>query len=266
MSPSGHSSSCAAAVVTTPAECECRCDGGLHGGHHSERARAFLLDPPRRPKNASGSVTSAKRLVRRSRAGDKAAFHRACTDFIGYYLVSWVIDTESVERQDEVLKALTTVVKPFVSSISTEALSFSEAKRLERAINENHLLCGLCVEVLKLHDEIEKLADEIAQSVSEEIVHQITPALPRAVESVLTRALATTIKKVVPTVSTEPAVNNLRIAGVIFCPNIADHLDVTEYCLEPLGKTWAGEYLARWIKAGFPDTTLLLKRRGSDRP
>ena len=61
---SSHSTACANAVVTTPKQCKCGCDGAFHGGPHTHRARALLVTPGERVTYSRRQVREAKRKVR----------------------------------------------------------------------------------------------------------------------------------------------------------------------------------------------------------
>lgn len=253
MSPSAHSTRCALAAVTTPDECKCRCEGAFHGGPHTERARSLVWDPPSRSQNAKRNAQRARRAVRKINQGATDTYYRRCSDLVGFLLTAHVIDDETEDRHKELVHTIDRVTAPFVAVIShsSSTLLPQEVAALEHTLKASHLLCSVCVEILKAHDAVTGLTKETAEAIARTIVEAASQKVPTPVQELLIKALANAILKAVPIALDDEMVANLRCAGIIFCPNIQDHVDVQETCLKPLGDRWSANTLLTWASSGF---------------
>lgn len=273
----GHSVRCADAVRTTPDQCKCDCGGDFHGGPHTQRARALVwaehnrvVNQNRREKYSHGQVYAA-----RSKANDaiddatasKEEVDKACTDFAATYMVDIFIDAVSAEDQQVARATMTAVLTPFVDEIVDADLDASDAKKIKKAVNDLHLICSLCVELLKVIDKVKtftsQMVDELADKIAQEIIDHLGDhhLLTAVVKPVLKRALSRSISALIDLLIADPTREDLlRLIGVVTCPNIVDHPEVEEYCVKPLVKKYGGDALRQWIHEDFPrDDEILTK-------
>ncbi|MBD8103795.1 MULTISPECIES: hypothetical protein [Plantibacter] len=258
---SGHSVTCADAVRTTAEQCECICDGYFHGGPHTERARALVWAPEKRRRYSQTQVRGAKKAAREALAA-KELIGEACTDFAVTYVINEFIFATELDRQRDARDVLKAIVEPLVAEIAKAELDYAEAKAVTDAVNYLHLLCSLCVEVLKLIGELDELADDVAEDIAESVAASLADdlLLTKAVKLILTKALARSFRAAIDLVKDPAMVLLLRLAGFVLCPNIAEHPDVEKYCVSPLEQEWATESLRNWITDGFQPDSSILKR------
>lgn len=257
----GHSASCADAVRTTTAECKCTCGGDFHGGPHSERVRALVWNEENRSKYSKTQVARAKRKARDALAAG-TSIGEACTDFAVTQMVDeLILMTEPNEQQlaREVLKAL---IQPFVDEVASADLDEDDATRIETAVNNLHILCALCVEVLRLIDQATALADQAAEDIAAIVVDSLGEHsfLTNVVKQVLTKSLAQSFHAVIALAADPAKIKMLEVVGFASCPNIADHPEVEKYCIAPLTKDYVTEALHDWIDSGFPEDAAILRR------
>lgn len=265
MGDRGHSVDCADAVRTTPEQCKCRCGGDFHGGPHSERVRALVWAQDNRQKYSQSQVGRAKRSAREALdAGNSVG--EACTDFAVTHVVNELIFLTSAEEQQVAREVLKALIEPFVEKVASAPLDDDDATRIVTAVNNLHLLCSLCVEILKVIDQLHDLADDaaaaMAQTISESVIDSFDAELflTDPVKDVLKAALARSFHAAIDLVVDPVKVQMLRLVGFAMCPNVAEHADVEKYCVAPLGREWVTSVLHNWMTSGFPADSPILKR------
>lgn len=80
-----------------------------------------------------------------------------------------ILVTETSEQQlaRDTLKA---VLDPFVKAIVEADLDDSDSKNIETAVNHLHIICTLCVEILRLIQEVKDLAGVVAGDIAQGVV------------------------------------------------------------------------------------------------
>lgn len=258
---SSHSTACANAVVTTPKQCKCGCDGAFHGGPHTHRARALLVPQGERVSYSRRQVREAKKKVRETLfRSPLSSAPKACTDLIGFstidQLITW--DTKG-DYQNQALGIIALVVKPFAATLAHSSLGKTDEKHLKKYMVEWHVLCSLCVEILKVIDEVEGELDECVRAV----VQRVWTTLPTAdtpaegsgspLQETIMEALSEGARPLIEKVLTGSDLKMMvQLLGLITCPNVDCHPEVTDYCLEPLSASWLGPRLLMWANNGYP--------------
>lgn len=258
---SGHSASCAAAVVTTPSECACRCSGDLHGGPHTARASALVWEDPDRAKYSGQQVSKAKKAAKKAFDRGKSV-GRECTDYVVTHAIDELILTDSIAEQDDARFVLKTLVDPFVDEISRAGLDGSDAEAVRRAADEFHLLCTICVEVLRLVQQSKDLASESAKQIARRIIKDQGEHkwLTKMARKVLRRALVRVFNSTIDLVADPARIKMLQLAGFATCPNVDDHAGVEQYCVRPLVNGWVSQEMKDWIDARFEDRSRVDQR------
>lgn len=258
----GHSVSCADAVRTTSAECQCKCRGDFHGGPHTERVRALVWDLERREKYSRSQVNRSKRKAREAIAAGVSA-QEACTDFAVTHMIDALIAVTGAGDQQIVRETLKTVIDPFAEVIATGDLDDADLLNIETAVNNLHIICTLCVEILRVIDQLETLAKVVADELAEGVVAALGDRtfLTAMVKQVLKEALTRSFEAVIAVAAADPVkIKMLRVVGFATCPNVKDHPDVEKYCVEPLGAEYVTSALQDWIDQDFPPGSPLLMR------
>lgn len=257
----GHSVSCADAVRTTPAECACACDGDFHGGPHTERVRALVWDPDRREKYSRSQVVRAKRKARDALAAGTSA-EESCTVFAVAHMIDVLIAVGGADEQQVARETLKAVLDPFVEVIVSADLNDADSRNIETAVNNLHIICALCVEILKLIDQVKTFANAAAEDIAERVVDALGDRtfLTTVVKQVLKEAVKRSFDAAIALAADPVRVEMLRVIGFATCPNVKAHPDVEKYCVEPLASSYVTTTLHDWIDHGFPADSSLLKR------
>lgn len=262
----GHSVSCADAVRTTPDECKCKCAGDFHGGPHTERVRALVWDPDDRESYSRKQVTTAKRRAREA-IDTEVSVNEACTDFAVTHMVDVLIGNTGTSDQAAARGMLKAVVDPFVKEIvkaeQDGTLSGEESKFLETAVNNLHIICSLCVEILEAVENAKTLANEMAEEFAQAVIDGIEnkSLLKETVRQVVKQALSRSFKSVIDLVADPSNVKLLQVVGFATCPNIKEHNEVEQYCVHPLEGDFINAALRDWIDRNFPRDSDILKPR-----
>lgn len=270
-----HSARCADAVRTTPEQCECMCVGAFHGGPHSERARALLWPSAQRQKYSQAQVRTAKRKakdaldVAEEDPNAKSAAGETCTDFLVRHIVNEIVFEEPTSAQEDVRAAVADLIGLFVAGVLEEDLSTNDSARIVAVINVEHVLCSLCVEIIKLADELSQMADEalndLAEAAAETVVATVAGnvSLSKPLMAALKAILKRVFQSMLPYAIDPEKMQLLRFLGAMSCPNISAHPDVEVHCLKPLEKDWATDALKQWVADGFPNDAAILGRAQS---
>ncbi|CAG7844983.1 hypothetical protein USB125703_01237 [Pseudoclavibacter triregionum] len=256
-----HSVSCADAVRTTPEECKCACEGDFHGGPHTERVRALVWEEGKRHKYSRRQVAGAKRKARQAIAAENSV-GEACTDLAVTCMIDELILVTATSEQQVLRDTLKSVLDPFVKEIVDAELDDADSKNIETAVNNLHVICTLCVEVLKLIHEVKGLANAVADDIAQKVVDSLgQPSfLTGAVKTVLTSALARSFEAIVDLAADPLKVKMLQVVGFATCPNVDEHPDVEVYCIGPLGNEYVTSALHDWIDKSFPADSVILQR------
>lgn len=270
MSSSSHRTECANAVVTTPDECKCKCAGGFHGGPNTHRARALLWDEGKRKDYSKQQVRISKSKARAELAQASASnIPASCTDFIGFSVIDCLIrmDTGRID-QDRAKEAIVAVVVPFIESLSGSSLSRAEKKHLQEYVVKWHILCSLCVEILKVFENLEETDNELINSITGKVWSSLADTgatiddLEDGLKSAVDDAVEETAISLVRHLSgAEDLKKMVQLLGLITCPNIDQHHEVNQYCLEPLESFWVSQALIQWVRQGFPQNDPVLAGR-----
>ncbi|WP_297740064.1 hypothetical protein [uncultured Tessaracoccus sp.] len=248
------------------------CKGAFHGGPHSERARALLWPSAERQKYSQAQVRTAKRKakdtldVAKANLKAKSAADEACTDFLVTHIVNEIVFKEPISAQKDVGDAVAKLISLFVAGVLEEGLSKNNSARLVAVINVEHVLCNLCVEIIKCADELSQMVDEalneLAQAAAKRVVAAVAGnvSLEKPLVTALTAILKRVFQSMFPYAIEPEKIQFLRFLGVVSCPNIAAHRDVEIHCLKPLGKDWATDALKQWVADGFPNNAAILGR------
>ncbi|WP_166998369.1 hypothetical protein [Paramicrobacterium fandaimingii] len=191
-----------------------------------------------------------------------AAAQEACADFAVTHMIDVLIAETHATEQQVARETLKTVLEPFVEEIVNADLDEAEARNIETAVNNLHIICALCVETLKLIDQVKSLAnaaaDVIAQSVADGLGDHTF--LTTAVKAVLKDALTRSFEAVIALAADPVKVKMLRVIGFATCPNVKAHPEVEKYCVAPLANEYVTASLQEWIDQNFPSDSALLKR------
>lgn len=258
----GHSVSCADAVRTTPDECKCMCHGDFHGGPHTERVRALVWRPEDRKKYSQSQVAQAKRRAREALAAGTPP-GEVCTDYAVTYMIDVLVCTGGTHEQQIARETLKTVLDPFIEDIVSADLDEADSVNIETTVNHLHIICALCVEVLKLMEETDTLSKDVAEETAQKIVDTLgSPLLlSNSVKSVLKNALMRSINATIALTSNPSTIEMLRVAGFATCPNVKTHSDVEKFCVNPEANSYVTNALHEWIACEFPEGSPLLRRR-----
>lgn len=259
----GHSVSCADAVRTATEECQCTCQGDFHGGPHTERVRALVWDEDKRETYSRNQVTTAKRKARDALDAGTAV-GETCTDFAVTYMIDVFIAATSSTDHDMARETLKAILDPFVEEIVHADLDETESRNIETAVNHLHVICSLCVEILKMIDESKALLNQAADTVAQAVVDGLGqhPFLTKLAKAVLKRALMRSFPAVVHLLTADPAtVKMLQMVGFATCPDVNDHGEVEKCCIQPLQGAYVKAALHDWIDQSFPRDADILKRR-----
>lgn len=256
-----HSVSCADAVRTTPDECECECKGDFHGGPHTERVRALVWEEPDRRRYSKRQVTAAKRKAREAISAENSA-GEACTDLAVTYTIDEFILVTGTGDQQLLRGTVKTVLDPFVKVIVDADLDETDSKLIETAVNQLHIICTLCVEVLKLVKAAKDLAADAADGIAQNVIDELgpSPLLNTVVKSVLKIALTRSFEAIIDLAADPVKVRMLRLAGLAFCPNVDEHPEVKVYCVDPLANEYVTSALHDWVDKSFPTDSVILQR------
>lgn len=263
---SGHSVRCADAIRTTPDQCTCLCGGVLHGGPHTERARALVWDPgPGRTPLVTYSGWQVAEARRRARAALAAgnSVGETSTDFAVVVLIDTFVLAADGNAQGRAREMLDALVRPFVEEIAGADLDEADSTGITTAVGQLHILCTLCVAILKALSEIRKMTDDMAQEIAEAVVRSLGEAsfLTAVVKVVLARALARAARSVAALAMGPFDEQLLRICGAVTCPNVDAHRDVETYCLTPETNEYVTATLSEWVGRGFPPGATILQNR-----
>ena len=262
----GHSVECAAAVRTTPDECQCTCQGAFHGGPHTGRARALVWEEAKRKTYSGQQVAAAKKKAREAIATPGQApgslVGRVCTDFAVTHAIDVLVLTGSSVDQDLAREVLKSVIDPFVTEIVSETLNETESRQIDAAVNEFHVLCSLCVAVLELVDETKERLAGVADGAAEAIVTAIGPEiiLSPLVQTVLRRALIGSFNAAIDLLADPVKVKMLRLVGFVTCPDVSEHAEVETHCVNPLVGEWVTRTMQDWIDHKFQNNSRVFRR------
>lgn len=256
-----HSVSCADAVRTTPDECQCACEGAFHGGPHTERVRALVWEEGKRQNYSSRQVAGAKRKARQA-IDAKNSVGEACTDLAVTHMIDQFILVAPQGEQQVFRDTLKSVLDPFVKEIADANLSDSDSKNIETVVNNLHVICTFCVEVLKLIHLFKNLANCAADYIAEIVIDSLgqSSLLTRAVKAVLKTALTRAFNAIISLAVDPLKVKMLQMVGFATCPNVDEHRDVEVYCVAPLGNEYVTSALHEWIDKSFPSDSVILQR------
>lgn len=257
----GHSVNCADAVRTTPDECECKCRGRFHGGPHTERVRALVWDENKMEQYSRRQVTRAKRSAREALAAGNSV-GETCTDFAVTHTIDTLIAVSSSEQQEIARETLSAILGPFVTVVAKADLDTNASKYIETAVNSLHIVCTLCVETLKLLDQLNRGVKIIAGDLANKVVEQLgdQPFLTKVVRQVLTEALTRSFESVVTLTADPLKLKMLQLMGFATCPNVTEHRDVESHCIKPLANEYVTSALLEWIDCDFPEDSIVMHR------
>lgn len=265
----GHVESCAEAVVTPVEECECACDGAFHGGPHTWRARALIVadeDFATRRSYSGRQVTDARQVFRNA-DGDTLSMRG--TDLLVTIIIDAVVLRDEPDEAKCVEEGITRIVGPFVDEIANSTLSSEERAQLKLVLPELHLLCSLCVLVLKARKEFVSAVDAIAGGLADRLVAEILGPLPtRLVSDTIRTVLRLAMKKVCATFvewAFEPVnAKALQVLGILFCPNTEHHPEVRELCIAPLEGEYLNAMIVAWAMEHYPFGRDFISRRSTN--
>lgn len=256
----GHSTTCADAVRTTPAECQCQCEGLFHGGPHSERARA-LVWPADKRRRYSGTRLSRAKGEARDALSVGVSIGEACTDFAVTHAIDELILTTDPGQHDAVRDVLGAVIEAFVGEIVDAELGEEDSRRIKTLVNYDHVLCTLCVESLKLLDEVRASANKAADAVADAVIGTVDGnLLTEAVKVVLRTALQKAFGVLIDLLADPAKVTSIQLLGLLSCPDVSEHPDVEKYCVAPLTGEYVTAAMRDWINKGFPKDAAVLGR------
>lgn len=203
-------------------------------------------------------------------------------DQITTYLVARVIEKSisgnNLPGVDDLVGELENVMNAFFEGGDSAGLNLADASKITNLLKQEHILCILCVMVLKVHDDGKELAedliDRIVQKIMQGLKERLGDSFPSPVgEAFLRTALKRLLQKMIDLVVASEKIKTLRLIGFVTCPDITKHSDVEEYCLLPVVKEILEEYFSDlrekglWEKAdGKPPVCLVsdLLPTGSD--
>lgn len=267
---SSHSTACAKAVVTTPEQCRCGCAGAFHGGPHTHRARALLISPGERTSYSQRQVRDAKKKARAALTrGRTTSSSSLCTDFLGFSVIDQLISWDtSGEYQRQATDIIALTVKLFTGTLANSSAGRAGKEFIRDSMIRWHVLCPLCVEVLKVIETLEQNNDELIHT----LVQRVWDSLPIAgtlaegpdspLSETIKEALSEATRPLIDSLIGTPELKTMvQLLGLITCPNIDCHQDVVQYCLEPLEDIWVNQALIQWVNQGFPQSDPVLAGR-----
>src|SRR5699024_4547261 len=138
---------------------------------------------------------------------------------------------------------------------------YTASKCIETAVNNLHIVCSLCVEILKVVEQAKILETEIADEVAQSVVGSLDEQtlLTPLVKEVLKRALSRSFSSVIDLLADPAKVKMLHIVAFATCPNIEDHSEVEESCIKPIEFEYVTAAFHDWIDQNFPRDSDLLK-------
>lgn len=256
----GHSTTCADAVRTTPAECQCQCEGLFHGGPHSERARALVWPADKRRRYSGTRVSRAKATAKDALTAG-VSIGDACTDFAVTQAIDELILTTDPGQHDAVRDVLGAVIEAFVVEIVEAELDDEDSQRIKTLVNYDHVMCTLCVEALKLLDEVRALANRASGAVADAVIGPLDEnLLTEAVKTVLRTAVQKAFGVLIDLLADPAKVKSIQLLGFLSCPDVSEHSDVEKYCVGPLTGEYVTAAMRDWINRGFPRDAAVLGR------
>lgn len=259
---SSHSVDCANAVVTSPDQCKCQCNGAFHGGPNTNRARALLREQGQK-KYSKNQVSASLRKARKTANSTAVASQkmRVYTDYIGFSTVDGLIRFGSLHDQRETIGFISTVVRPFTAEINASALTAQQKNQVKDFVLQGHIVCTLCVTVLKIisdgSDDAYNLSDEVIGVVLNRI--GIDSDSQDAVDVAIRAAIGASASAIVGSDLVTSGVAFLKLIGVITCPDMNEHPEVIEYCLTPLCNTWTDSTVTQWLRSNPQDLSKLIE-------
>lgn len=205
--------------------------------------------------------------VTRAKAGAKAALTagvsvgEACTDFAVTHAINELVRTTDLAQHDAVREVLGRVIGAFVGEIADAEMDREESKRITTLVNYHHVLCTLCVEALKLVDEVRASANEAADAVIEAVIGTVDESqLTAALKLVLRTALRKACGVLLDLLADPAKVKSIQLLGFVSCPDVSDHPDVETYCVAPLTGEYVTAAMRDWINRKFPQDPAVLGR------
>jgi hypothetical protein len=187
---------------------------------------------------------------------------------VGFSLIDELIWSPDGDRDQKYAKEfIELIVAPFVRSISNAGLGSADQRIIKKIVLEEHILCSLCVYVLKIIErfktEPEVLLDEIADAVIQPLVDR--KILSQNVQDDVRVALRTGVRAsaaaLLTSLDSPMLLDLICLVGIVTCPNISEHSDVEQYCITPLLGRWITPEVLRWVSSGFSAEDPLLMSR-----
>lgn len=257
-----HSVDCAKAVITSPTECKCQCGGAFHGGPNTARARALLREQDQK-KYSKRQVSDAKRKARTA-AGNSASSSlktRAYTDYIGFSTIDGLIRVGSSQDQQKTRDFIGTVVMPFAAEINVSTLDSQQKKLVKDFVFQQHILCTLCVNILRIVSDSSAVTHEVCDEVVDAVLSSIGIGSDSqdAVDVAIRVAVSASATAIVSSDLVTSGAAFLQLIGAITCPDINEHPEVIKYCLTPLQNTWTDSAVTQWLTDSPQDLDALVE-------
>jgi hypothetical protein len=177
--------------------------------------------------------------MRRSRA---AILRDAQTQLADY--LDAVISAAPVDSAATLVSAANADVADQVAEAITTTLQASGCPRGEW---ESHLLCGALAAVahaMKAGEDLARTA--ITKSVTAAL---ISSGVPRLTARLAARAAVGTLTRLTPIRHWEDMRRAVRLLAVSLCPNVANHPEVEQYCLQPLASELLSDAIQQELAA-----------------
>jgi hypothetical protein len=264
-----HVDSCSESVLTPLEQCDCDCEGSLHGVPNTTRARALFAQPNDRSTFASNRTTEYRRAANR-KADDDATWPAAFTAFLGALLTESVIDQwpETQPNHEPAWESPTAILEAVSNSILESLLNEIAAKamtaggkdtvsdpdrdKIVERLKSGHGYCVLLSSIVVLYDvtgavvdaAIAELAGKIADSVVTALFGEAKVLLISGTARACVEAAFTTgAKKILGALTQEDQIDAtikaIQLFAVVTCPDVDAHPAADH---APIGDKDSGDY------------------------
>jgi hypothetical protein len=216
------------------------CRSKAEGGRRCQGSKGRRS--PASENNLSGVAPSAPpSRTQRSRE----AILRDAKDQLGDYLDA-VVDAAPVHSAAALVSAADVDIADRVADAITETL---QAHGCPRGKWVRHLLCGALAAVAKAM----KVGEDLAKTAVTNAVRAAltSSGVPRLAAGLAARAAVDTLMKMTPVRHWEDVRRAVQLLGVSMCPDVAEHPEVEQYCLQPL----ASQLLSDGLQEELADLT-----------
>jgi hypothetical protein len=220
--------------------CRSKAEGGRRCNGRRGRGFTAAVD------SSGGSAPPASSgLARRSRA----AILQEAQEQLGHFLDA-VVDAAPVDSIVTLVSAADAAVADQVAAAITTTL---EAHGYPRRKWQSHLLCGALAAVaqtMKAGEDLAKTA--VAKGVTAALT---SVGIPHMAAGQAARAVVDKLMKLTPARHWEDVRRAVQLLAVSRCPNVAEHPEVEQYCLQPLASELLSDAIQEELAALSRTTT-----------